>query len=251
MIPLSKMHFILDLPSPGFASVYAFSEQDALLVRERGHSRGLSEFSVWADRVAIDIDQGDEGLLPVLSILDAKGLGYEVWSSGGKGYHVFIPHEPIYSPHLPYSHLSFLRSIGVSCDETIYQHSRVLRLPGTVHLKTGKRKQFYMRKDGMQPTIPIVERPKFDFKPGLGTKSFQSALMGAMSLITNPPPTGQGKRHTLLWGVAKDFAEAGTPYLTALGVLLEVNRSWQKPKPVEKVELAVSQAYRQMGCEAL
>jgi hypothetical protein len=249
MIPERNMHLILALPNPGFASVYAFTEQDARLVRERGHSRGLAEFEVWADKVAIDIDTGDEGLRPVLAILDAEGLAYEVWLSGGKGYHVYTPHSPILDKRLPHSHGAYVKSLGITCDLSLYQPSRVLRLPGTIHPVTGKRKQFVERKPGKMATFPLLEAPAFNFSPRLSEKSVEHAMLRVLSLITNPPPSGQGKRHTLLWGAAKDFAEAGTPYLTALGILLEVNRSWQKPKPFEKVEAAVVQAYRQAGCE--
>lgn len=249
MIPQRNMHLILALPNPGFASVYAFSSKDARLVRQRGHSRGLSEFAVWADRVAIDIDSGDEGLRSVLAVLDTRGLEYEVWLSGGKGYHVYIPHEPIYDQRLPHSHAAFIQELGISCDTSLYQHARVLRLPGTVHPVTGKRKQLVERKSGMKADIQIVDAPTFNFTPRLTEKTVENAMIRALSLITNPPAPGQGKRHTLIWGTAKDFAEAGTPYLTALGIMLEVNRSWQKPKPLEKVETAVRQAYRQAGCE--
>lgn len=249
MIPNRHIHLILALPNPGFASFYSFSESDALLVRERGHSRGLAEFSVWADQVPFDIDNGERGLNALLAVLNRDGYQYEVWLSGGKGYHVYVPHSPIYDIRLPYSHAAFVESLGVACDASLYQHSRVLRLPGTIHPDTGKRKVFITRKEGRKAEVAMVEPPSFNFSPRLAEKSVVNAMSAAISLINNPPPTGQGKRHTLIWGAAKDFAEAGTPYVTALGVLLEVNRTWVNPKPIDKVEKAVVQAYRHAGCE--
>lgn len=214
-------------------------------VRERGHSRGLSEFSVWADKVTIDLDEGDQALLECQTLLAKHGLAFEVWSSGSKGYHVSIPHEPIYSPDLPYSHLCYVQGLGVPHDASLYHHARVLRLPRTIHAKTGKRKTFLYKVDGMQAEIEIRKPPVFNFKPLGGVSPLQDALLNVLNLTTNPPENG--KRHTRLWSAAKSFAESGTPYLTTLGLLLEVNRSWPKPKELNEVELAVTQAYRQSG----
>lgn len=245
MLPIGALPALIKQHNPGFASVYAFSKDDAMVVRERGHSRGLSGFSVWADRVTIDIDEGDQALLECQVILTKRGLAYEVWSSGSKGYHVSIPHEPIYSPDLPYSHLSYIQGLGVPHDASLYHHARVLRLPGTIHAKTGKRKTFLYKVDGMQAQIEIKKPPAFNFKPLGGVSPFQDALLNCLNLTTNPPEAGM--RHTRLWSAAKSFAESGTPYLTTLGVLLEVNRAWLKPKELNEVELAVQQAYRQAG----
>lgn len=240
--PLGSLSTFLKQPNPGFASVYAFAGAD---VKDRGHSRGLSGLPVWADKVTIDIDEGQEALFKCLAILNEKGLAHEVWSSGSKGFHVAIPHEPIFSPDLPYSHLAYIQSLGVPHDASLYHHARVLRLPGTIHAKTGKRKTFVNKVDGMQAQIELKKPPAFNFKPLGGVSPFQDALLNCLNLTTNPPENGM--RHTRLWSAAKSFAESGTPYLTTLGILLEVNRSWLKPKELNEVELAVSQAYKQSG----
>jgi hypothetical protein len=99
---------VLAGPAPGYSSVYAFYEPDARMIRMQGNSRGFARFPVYAECLILDIDGGDEQMKRVIPKLDAMGLGYQVYISGGKGYHIYIPHDPIYSPDLPYSHLKWV-----------------------------------------------------------------------------------------------------------------------------------------------
>jgi len=240
LIPLSSLDQVLARPDPGYASVYKFRAEDAKIIRANGSSRGLGKLVVAADAVTLDVDNPDD-INQVLEKLDSLKLGYEVWDSG-RGFHVVIPHDLIADNRLPYSHKCWVESLGLPVDYSLYQHARILRLPGTVNVKTGRRKQFVERVDGMKPTIELRDPPQFNFKPDtMGLKTIESVLNQFQRLAASEPLPGN--RHTRIWSAARSAYEAGLSYSTSLELLQEVNAIWQNPKLPVEVEKAVTQAY--------
>jgi hypothetical protein len=232
---------VLAGPAPGYSSVYAFSESDARMIRMQGNSRGFARFSVYGECLILDIDGGDAQMKRVIPKLDALGLGYQVYISGGKGYHIYIPHDPIYSPDLPYSHLRWIEDNGIECDKSLYQHARILSLPGRVHLTTGNRKQFVESKEGVMPVIELHTAPSFNIPEG-DNKDLMFVFRQLSRLIEHEPE--QGKRHTRLWSAAANCAAAGLSQTWVEEILQEVNSKWQSPKDPEEVVKAISQAYK-------
>lgn len=228
-------------PAPGYSSVYAFTEVDARQIRMQGNSRGFARFSVYAECLILDIDGGDEQMKRVIPKLDALGLGYDVYESGGKGYHIYIWHEPMYSPNLPYSHLCWVEANGIECDKSLYQHGRILSLPGRVHPKTGRRKQFHESKEGVMPMIELINPPDINIVND-SDKDLMFVFRQLGRLVESEPE--QGKRHTRLWSAAANCAAAGMSQTWTEEVLQEVVRKWQNPKEPEEVVKAVYQAYK-------
>jgi hypothetical protein len=188
------------------------------------------------------VDNPDD-ITQCLEKLDALGLAYEVWDSG-RGFHIEIPHDLIYDARLPYSHKCWVEQLGLPVDYSLYQHGRILRLPGTVNVKTGRRKQFVEKVDGMKAEIELRTPPAFDFKPDGGLKTIATVLNHFQRLaLAEPLP---GNRHTQLWSAARSSCEAGLSFSATLEILMEVNNSWQNPKEPNEVEKAVTQAYRQI-----
>jgi hypothetical protein len=240
MVPVSAFEQILKRSDPGYASVYMFGSEDALLVRCNGSSRGLSSLAVAADRVTLDIDNPDD-ISQVLIRLDQLKVGYEVWDSG-RGYHIEIPHDLIYDNRLPYSHKCWVEQLGLPVDYSLYQHGRILRLPGTVNVKTGRRKQFVEKVDGMKAEIELRTPPVFDFKPDGGLKTIATVLNHFQRLaLAEPLP---GNRHTQLWSAARSACDAGLSFSATEEILQEVNKSWSHPKDPEEVTKAVTQAFK-------
>jgi hypothetical protein len=201
----------------------------------------LGALVVAADRVTLDIDNPDD-INTVLEKLDSLKLGYEVWDSG-RGYHVVIPHEMISDARLPYSHRCWVEQLGLPVDYSLYQHSRILRLPGAVNAKTGRRKQFVERVDGVKPTIELRSPPVFAFQPDGGLKTIATVLNHFQRLALSEPLPGN--RHTQIWSAARSACDAGLSSSATLEILTEVNNSWQHPKELNEVEKAVIQAYKQ------
>lgn len=246
MITLDAVKTLLKHHNPGYASVYSFSEDAALEIKANGHSRGFDKFPVISSSLTMDIDSGDEGLRAVTEVLEGLKLAFEVWDSGGKGSHVIIPHQMIESIDLPYSHWKVVEGMGLGgiVDQSLYQHGRLISLPGRVHPKTKKRKSFVRASEGSLIDVPLVTNPKV-FEPTFdahgGIDELSAGLMRMINLVINEP--SQGNRHVRAWGASLDLANAGLSYDTVLDILLRINETWINKKGEDEITLAVQQAF--------
>jgi hypothetical protein len=246
MLPLERFKDILRAPDPGYASVYAFREEDAQVIIEAKSSAGMNRFAVQTDVLMIDLDDGDRQLRRAEAALAALGLSYTVWASGGKGYHISIPMRcACFSIDLPYSQRKWVEALDVGADLSLYQHGRVLSLPGRVHPKTGNRKTKV--KDvlggGLKLDLPLIcsPAPVFAAIEG-GAGDLEAGLWQLIGILGKEPEPGN--RHTKIWSTAKSLADAGLSYDTALDLLTEVNNKWEHAKTLAEVTAAVQQAYR-------
>jgi len=110
---------------------------------------------IYTDYIVIDIDS-DTGLNQAISagssltaFLDAWEIGYELWFSGGKGFHVLIPTvqfglEPNKSSCCADVIKTMATELAVAAkikiDTSIYNVSRVLRMPYSFNIKGNKHK---------------------------------------------------------------------------------------------------------------
>lgn len=251
MVSLTALGRLLNLPDPGYSSIYMFKEEDAKIIVNNGHSKGLNQYAVASKFLVVDVDSGEEGRSIIEGILRSKGYAYEIWSSGGKGYHFYIPHELICDKRLPNSHKQVALSLFPKqhVDLTLYQHGRLVSLPGRVHPITKKRKHLIASIPGKSIEIPLVEELKvvrpFEVSPDGDHQLLAIGLQRAADLICFPPD--RGTRHIRIWGTAKDLAESGLDYDTTLNLLLKVNETWDEQKTEEEIIKAVTSAYKLHG----
>jgi len=230
---------------PGFSTVYAFSEEHAAEIRSSGSSKGLSRFPVFSDRVIFDFDDGWNSASKLVSWLTERDLGYDLYESGGKGFHVLTAHNPIYDVNLPFTHRTFAQSIGVSCDTTLFQHGRLLRNPGTIHEKTGKPKVLVEQHEGgsiLELSIKTPEPTRFSISQidDEDVSKFFFSEIG--NRIGNSP--GAGRRHTFFWGLARDAFRTGLSFDATLEILLMLNATWgEDAKDTEYVTRAAEQGW--------
>jgi hypothetical protein len=235
---------------PGYSSIYMFDEPAAKEIKASGKSAGLDKYPVYSNCVTIDIDApnlvaAEAELGEVERKLQERGLAHDVWFSGGKGFHVTIPHEMMSSKHLPHSQRKFVEDeLKVQCDITLYQHGRLLSLPNRVHPKTRKRKHKIKSVAGDQAQIKLVEKPElvFDFS-GDSLGDLQMGLTNLSTIASKD--IYPGGRHQAIWSTAKDLARAGVSVETTIELMLAVNGLWSNKKSAEEVRLAVTQAYAQ------
>lgn len=236
-VPESKIQqLVKNAPDPGYASVYRFKTKPA-------NATGLDQFDVYADCITLDLDGGERELIQAERLLTDAGYAYEVWSSGGKGYHVLIPHKGVWSRDLPYSHLHWVLAHKLPYDETLYQHGRLLALPGRRHPKTGKRKSFLKKVNGTPCVLDIVPTPeKQNITTGIvdGDALNQAAVRFA-SLVVNGP---SDSRHMTIWKMARDFRKAGIGFDAIVDLMTVVNETWKNPKSEKEVIKAVKGAFK-------
>lgn len=225
--------------NPGFRSVYLFSATDAQEIAASQSSKGFKQYVVYSDHLFIDLDGGDPAL--ALAEVALQGYAYEVWSSGGKGYHIMLP-TPMYSGvDLPQAHMEFVEALGCGADLSLYRASSLIALPNRVHAKTGARKTLCKVVAGRQLTIkdPVMLPKAFNLT--FDDEPISFVFMRLASLAENPPT--QGNRHTVLWSTSSQLARTGLSYETAVELMQFVNSKWSAPKTEEEVERAVSQAF--------
>jgi hypothetical protein len=246
MLPESQINLLLKSADPGYASVYAFDEDAAKSLIESKSSAGMSRFPVYTRSLIMDLDNGPEQLALAEAKLADLGLGYEVWFSGSKGYHIYIEQDALCSGrNVPYSQRLWVEGIQVGADLSLYQHGRILSLPGRIHAKTGKRKEKVKDVSGSLLTLELKDPPQgvsFDFKPSGGMGELEAGLWKAIQALASEP--APGNRHTRLWSTALHFADAGVSYEATLELMHKVNEQWQAQKTIAEVEAAVSQAFK-------
>ena len=242
MVPITQFDKIIkDVYDPGYSGIYAYHEEDAKTILAQKCSKGFERFSAVSDTLPIDLDDGDSSLDEVLDTL--KGYKYDLWFSGGKGYHIILHHDIQDSVDLPYSHRKWVEDRDIKCDLSLYQHSRIFSLPGRVHPKTKKKKHLIKQVEGDLITIDLVKKPEIEFKfEEGGFEDLHVALLNLANMAIKEPYVGS--RHLHYWGVSKDLLRAGFPIEAIEQFMLRINESWDNPKTEEEVIAAVHQATR-------
>ncbi len=228
--------------NPGFSSLYAFSEEDAATITSNGHSRGMGDFTTYSDVLAIDIDSGKESDLE-----DAEkklaGYRYEVWSSGKKGFHIILYHNLIGDRRLPYSQLRWVMDMGIACDKSLYQASRIFRLPRCIHQDTGRRKALLRAVAGSLVDLPLVEKPKVEVTFSFGeTGDYKSALGELWSFAE--VGVEDGERNNKFWRIAASLITAGFDVESVRGILGHINSKQKNPLDDREFNTTISSAGR-------
>jgi hypothetical protein len=246
-LPLERINRITQtVEDPGYASVYEFHPNSVEAMKET--KQKFNTFPVRSDGIVIDVDEMER--LPVVEeAIKARKVPYTVWLSGGKGYHFYIPHKPHYSLNLPLRQRKWVETLGVDVDFSIYQHGRIISLPGRVHPKTGRKKIMLRQVWGNTavdlPNIDQQESSQQVIYPGLGESTQEQLLYLVWKLekaLRLPPE--EGNRHTTLWHLSKSCAEAGLSFNVAVGLILAVNDSFTNPKHSEEALKAIQQGYK-------
>lgn len=244
MVSLQELEQIVKFArNPGFSSVYAFDQTDAMAMKASGKSRGFDQYTTASDYLPIDLDDGGATLDLVLAKLSE--YSYKVYFSGKKGYHVILDHEFIHDKRLPFSHRRVVENLEIDCDMTLYQAGRIFRLPNCIHQVTGKRKVLVKENEGRLIDIPLEEKPPIDFNFKVtSTEEIPNALGRLWELGASK--ASEGQRHMKIWQTATDLLKAGFDSNSVLGMVSHINSHWPDPLTDEEVGMAVSQAARRL-----
>lgn len=219
-----------DLPRSGFRSLYALTQEAANTLKTAGTQAGYRG-SVWSRQLWLDIDDASK-VTAVTNRLEAKGLGYIVYSSGSKGYHIGI--ERLAEPNhlLPQMDKMWVKSNIPEADTSIYHHVAMFRLEGTIHDKTGNPKEFVREHPGNALSYDFkMEKVKFDQESEAPNKSvFDDNI--TMMLTT---PCDEGERHERLLNLGLRLKALNEPIDFISRWLYHTNLLFTQPKPVEEI----------------
>lgn len=242
MLPAHQIGGIVrDELCSGFSSLYSFSPADAAIINGQDNSKGFARFAPASHRLVIDFDNGDKEIPRIVEVIRANGWRAKLYSSGGKGYHVYLYHQWIHDKALPYSQRCFVEALGLECDFSLYQAGRLLSLPGRIHRKTKKPKRLLKVFEGEAFELTIEEPPAVEHKfitlSDDPRERLAWALQNMAQLLAEEPKPGN--RHLAFWKAGKDLKACGVDVESATGMLYAINNLWKEPKTYEEVRQAV------------
>lgn len=225
---LPKLVPITDVANyTGFRSVYGYPEELAQLINERGSTRELVGRCVYSDKLFVDFDHGDGSDL--LAWLYDEQIEHSVWDTGNRGLHVHIMIEPMLDPLVPQSQQAWVREHIPGADLSFYIHGGIVRLPGTVHQKTGRTKVKRQEiRSGRPLEIPLVDLPD---TPVYMPTSQQLASFYQHVLRTKT----EGGRRQFAWHLATLAAAEGIDFTVAFRAIMWWNTRNCKPSLPESV----------------
>jgi hypothetical protein len=136
MLPIALIAKFELAADAGYASVYMFDKEAADQIKAAGNSSGLARFPVYTDTLTLDLDKGEAQLERVRTAI--AGLRYDVYVSGGKGFHVVIHLDRMVSgTNIPFSQRKWVEALNVEADLSLYQAGHIISLPGRKHPKDG------------------------------------------------------------------------------------------------------------------
>lgn len=149
------------LPLTGFVSTYMYDSGLVKYVTEHGSLRGFSATKpvCYSETLLVDFDDAKEAARDFYRFLRKKGLKFDVYDSGGRSIHFHIKRHPVASESLPYSDKYYIMTHAPKADLTIYQVGRVFRRAGTIHHKTGRKKELLEKVEGNLLETIITEKP--------------------------------------------------------------------------------------------
>ena len=231
-----------------YASVYAVTSQDATAIETGAKTCAGFKGTVWSARLWIDIDSGAEAADKVETFLKEQGYDYVRYETGGgRGAHFGVLRDAAPSHTLPAQDKRWVSENVEGADLGLYWHLHLIRLPGTIHERTGLPKKLIRSNPGRALVLPLYE-PESDSQSSesapVASGGRPGTIFGCWSVveklaITNPPD-----RHRHLLTLAKALqADARVQIEAAMWVVSEVNNGFDEPKPREEVQRIVKWAY--------
>jgi hypothetical protein len=208
----------------GFRSYFGFSEAIKEYCKEFGSNRGMRGTVVYSDCIFIDYDDCPDAAEEMWHILVGEKLGFEVWDSGGRSIHFHIPHKPMWSEHLPYSHRKWVESRSPKADMSLYQAGRIFRLPGTVHTTHLRKKVLLEMVEGKMPEIELFVQPlkSVAFGSFVADGDGIAEITGLLTRLANFPPQ-EGERNRKLYAAVCSCLSCGFSGEFALELISKVN----------------------------
>jgi hypothetical protein len=226
-----------------FASVYAIRKEDAEAINEAGTAAQFKGI-VWGAKLWIDLDT-EEAARAAQCRLKELGLGHTVWTTGGRGCHIGVDRLANPSHLLPYQDKQWVKENIAAADLSLYWHLHLIRLPGALHEKTGQPKRLLYTIEGRHLSLPQYNPEQTDVavEGQKSPKDGYNSIFSNWSIVSKLTDDGTSRHHQLVRLASALVDHGGVSQTEALWVLLEVNRGFKEPKPVEEVEKIVGWAY--------
>jgi DnaB helicase-like protein/primase-like protein len=271
---LGHLPIDLELPKDGeesYQSIYRFDEG----VTQHEHLADLDErLLFYSDFLVFDFDSTDLNISLVDTqhfdqLLQKIGAQRRVYFSGNKGFHVLVPtcqfgYEPTSDEGILKRMATLLASRYQSFDPSIYNKTRIFRLPNSLNLKSGLFKT--PLRDVQSLSISDVtqqakEPADWDFGPAydypkveLLVRLYQDAKPKVNRFVTPSEPlqgngrilrdAPEGKRNDTLYKICRAFARRAIMEPDMSLIAHSWNSKQAKPLSAEEVDQVVRSAYK-------
>lgn len=219
-----------------FASVYAVTVEDAHSIEEAGTAAGYKGV-VWSQRLWVDFDD-DGAARAAQSSLKEQGIDHVVFSTGGRGCHIGITRLAKPSHTLPLQDKEWVKANLPGADLSLYWHLHLIRLPGTLHDRTGLPKRLLYSHEGrhitLPPYTPTEETPSDVGMDGNANLFNEWEIMSRLAPIQH--------RHDLVKLTAA-LREGGATVAEAKGLLSIANRGYKAPLSTAEIDRMIQWAY--------
>jgi hypothetical protein len=229
------------LPNTGYASLYGVTEEVAVAIEAAGSTKGFKGV-VWSPVIQMDFDSY-EAAAEADRRLIKMGVEYKGWDTGGRGAHFAITRDNVPSHLLPSQDRAWVDKHFPSADSSIYTHLHPFRLEGTIHEKTGRKKELGTHQSGSSVAIPKIERCASETIP-IYSEGQAGSIFDCFRVMANTIPVENGQRHEtlirLLYAL-KDQAKVNID--VARWWIIEWNKMLLEPKSEEDLEKALRSIY--------
>ena len=228
----------------GFRSVYGVTKQEADAIVKAGTTAKFAG-TVWSARLWVDIDDYHSAEV-VKERLTRLEYDFVMYMSGGKGAHFGILRSSDPSHLLPLLDKQWVKATIPEADVSLYNHLHLFRLQGTIHEKTGNKKELVYEQRGKAIEMALWASARDNIKKELKPVSISTAssVFESKRVMANSVPTTIGNRHATLLRLCYALADLGTPPEVAHWWLSEVNKMCEEPKTGEELEKIVNSAYQ-------
>lgn len=145
------------LEIPGHRGIYHFDERHLNFVYHHADCWDGTQFPHYTSFMPIDLDFDGGRSLTVLE-KKLKDYDYLVYDSGGgaERYHFIIPHNLICSANIALCYNAFIFEARIRYDNTIWDPTCCISLPGNPHPQTGVKKRLVKANSGKRMRFDTV-----------------------------------------------------------------------------------------------
>jgi hypothetical protein len=227
----------------GFISVYGFDQDTKDIIDAQGGTYGLRGQNLYSNLLYIDIDDNDALAVVVRDTLLEMQVTFDMYHTGGRGWHFHIPIEPMSGPDVAYRQKRWVAHHFPGTDISLYKTSGIIRLPGTYHSgHPGNRKMLHRRNKANLLKIDLSDLPVTVGKWQVEESDYDTEAILDSLLMKE---ASLGGRNNAIYARAMLFAKLNEPLEDAVRVLTVYNDSLVHP-PVSPNELmtTIKSAYR-------
>lgn len=226
----------------GFCSLYTVTEDTAKAIQQAGTAKGFKGV-VWSQRLWLDFDSYEAAERAERRLIE-MGVSYVAYDSGGRGAHFGVRRDCAPSHLLPRLDRLWVEQNFPEADLSIYTHLHPFRLPGTVHERTGRRKELVCDRAGSSVKLPPASALEEAQVSAPGSTSGGTSIFDIFRIVALTVPLARGvERHPHLIKLIYALHNHGYSIDVCIFWVSEWNKLLEEPKNDEEMRKAIRSIY--------